>query len=110
MGLIVTIADGSKLYYSTNGQNVTTTKLPKPTKVLDPTSPIPPVPQEWEYSVQGDFIGWNDEESYNNKNIQNSITRTSISAVSNTLPTNNYTLLYTQFKNTLATTNYVDNN
>lgn len=98
MGVIVTITDGSKMYYSTNGQPITTTKLQK-----DATSP-----PEWEYYINGDFVGWNNEEDYNLKNTRTIITRTNVHIVTNTLPTNNYTELYTQFKKILATTNHID--
>ena len=105
MGVIVTITDGSKMYYSTNGQSITTTKLPKGTHALNPDATSPP---EWEYYIDGVFVGWNNEEDYTLKNPQTIITRTNVHICANTLPTNNYTELYTQFKNILATTNHRD--
>ena len=123
MGLISTLPNGNKLYYSTANQPITVTKqivsntpiyeggehLTK-TSNTSPTSNVIGYDTIWNYVVTGYLGVWNNQLGYTNKNLNNTINVINITSTSNTVPINGYTTVYDKVKIEMGYINasYVD--
>jgi|TARA_R110000823_G_scaffold33858_1_gene94636 hypothetical protein len=111
MGLISTLPNGDKLYYSAANQPVTIQKeilsnlaiysggehLTRETGTI-PTSNITGYNTIWHYVVTGHLGVWNNQTDYTNKNTSAIINTVNIKSTSNTVPENGYSAVYSKLK------------
>lgn len=121
MGLISTLPDNSKLYYSTGECSINIVKgILSTTPIYDggehltrelgtsPTSNIIGYDTIWEYNINGDFNIFNNESDYKEKKTANRIGKVNIITKSLTLPEENvYQVAYGKLKEDLSRYNTI---